>query len=365
MLLWLTPLLLLTYTTLRAKNLSMTHDECGSFLIWTDFPIFTCFYDPVCWGSANLHFLYVLLMKASIGLFGVSELALRLPALLGHAVYMFFSWKLISSWTSRHWLVLAGFLLLNLNPFQLEFFSLARGYGLANSCMMASLYFLYRYVQAEKTTAALAMFGWAVLAVMSNFTMLTYFACLTALFTGLVLVKKVKWQKPVLIAGGAAVLLTDLLYLPIKTLFEKGEFEYGTDTFWKSVHALVRASMYGVKYLREYNVQVLGGILLVLLTAALVSSIRAFLKAPQNRKNQFFLAASLLPLLASLSAIVQHHLLGTNYTLNRTSLLFIPMAALPVFLLFEHWLQQKSSWWRVVVPVLITGFVAGHAKRSF
>ena len=63
------------YTFMRAHLLSMTHDESGSFYIWTHFNIFSCFVDPGCWKTANLHFLYVLLMKGT----AVSYTHLMLP----------------------------------------------------------------------------------------------------------------------------------------------------------------------------------------------------------------------------------------------------------------------------------------------
>jgi hypothetical protein len=43
-----------------------------------------------------------------------------------------------------------GFLLLNLNPYMLEFFSLARGYGLALGFMMCSIYFCLRYLESRE-----------------------------------------------------------------------------------------------------------------------------------------------------------------------------------------------------------------------
>ena len=46
-------------------------------------------------------------------------------------------------------IVIAGFVLLALNPFVLDFFSLARGYGLALACLMSSLYLLARAHEEE------------------------------------------------------------------------------------------------------------------------------------------------------------------------------------------------------------------------
>ena len=370
-LMWAAPLALLVFTTLRADRLSMTHDECGSWTIWTDFPIFKCHYSPDCWGTANLHWLYVLLMKPSIQLFGNSELAIRLPSLLGHAVYLVFSWKLVKSWTNRAWMALFGFVLLNTNLFLLDFFSLARGYGLAMSMMMVSLYFLSRFVQTGRTAAVAGTFGGAFLAVLSNFTLLNFYACLLAVFGGLLIVqffqlKEKKWEK---LSGSAliALLITAvmawLIYRPLGFLMGKGEFEYGADSFWNTFHSLVRGSIYGGKYFHMYNVEIFGGLLVLILLAVLVYAFKGFFRNPAGKTEQFLLAAVLLPALASLAAVVQHHLLDTQYQVNRTALMFIPLCALAVFLFFNALLEEKTNRWPLFLPAFMGVFCVMHLFR--
>ncbi len=376
-LLWLAPLALLAYTSLRAYHLSLTHDECGSFAIWTNYPIFKCHSSPDCWGSANLHFLYVLLMKPCIRLFGDSELAIRLPALFGHFIYLVFSGKLARSLTQYSWLALGGFLLLNVNPYLLEFHGLARGYGLAVSFMMMSLFFFYRHLQSGKLSAVAGMFGGAVLAALSNFTLLNFFACLLAVFGGLALAdiffqkeaakKRAAWQGLGL-AAAFSVLLAWMVYPPIRTLRAVGEFEWGTGSFYDTMESLVRVSLYGERYWHMYNVEFFGVLFLALMTTALVSSIRSFLKNPQGVWERFFLAGCALPLLASVAAIAQHHLLDSQYQVNRTALMFIPLCALTVFLLFVHWQSANSTnsifRWRVALPAAIVIFCLIHLGRA-
>lgn len=377
MLFWLTPVLLFAYTSLRADRLSLTHDECGSFSIWTNFDIFTCRTDPNCWGTANLHWLYVLLMKPSVWLFGESELAIRLPALLGHLFYLFFSFKLVKwsmgrQWDRQPWLALLGVILLNFNPYLLEFSSLARGYGLAVAMMMTSLYFLARWMERQRQGDLLKTFGSAFLAILSNFTMLNFYACLVAVLAGVALIdffqKKENWLH---LAGQVAGftlafsgLLLWLLYRPIGILRERGEFEYGAGSFWNTFHSTIKTSLYGERYFHMYNVEIFGGALVLLQLAATWIFVRDFLKNPGEPRRRFYLAAVLLPLLISLASIVQHHLLGSQYLVNRTALMFIPLGALPVFLLFVRLFEKKYPKWQLVLPVFIGLFCAVHLLRA-
>lgn len=78
-------------------------------------------------------------------LLGSSELALRLPNLLAHVVYLHASARVALK--ARGLVLTVGcFLLLNAHPYLLDFFGLARGYGLACGLMMMSLWQVVRYV---------------------------------------------------------------------------------------------------------------------------------------------------------------------------------------------------------------------------
>lgn len=375
-LLLLIGLLLLTYTSLRADLLSLTHDECGSFAIWTNYDIFTCRTNPDCWGTANLHWLYVVLMKMSVALFGDSELAIRLPALLGHIIYLIFSYKLVK-WSSSllphpsFLIPILGFILLNCNAYLLEFHSLARGYGLAMSMMMMSLYYLARWVETGRLAHVIGAVGGASLGVLSNFTLLIYFACLLAVMgAGVIWAFLQKDENKVLRAKwatlGSAVfvgLLFWLLHNPIRILRERGEFEWGRDSFYDTYKSLIHCSLYGGRYLKEYNLELFGGLFFLLLVSATVFAFYRFFKNPKETAARFTLSATLLPLLAAVAAIAQHLILDTKYQVDRTAILYIPLCALTVFLFFQNWLAQSNSRWPKVMAVTVGIFVVGHLLR--
>jgi hypothetical protein len=126
-------LALLGYSTFRAYHLSFTHDESLTYSFVAG--------DPLWRGTANNHPLNTRLMTWMYRWLGQLEWHLRLPNVLAHVLYLTFGLLLLGGLRSL-WTKALGFALFNLNPFLLDFFGLARGYGLALGLSMASLFFL-------------------------------------------------------------------------------------------------------------------------------------------------------------------------------------------------------------------------------
>jgi hypothetical protein len=137
------------YVVLRASRLSITFDEAATHMTYLSSGLFAIFDLR----SANNHFLYTLLARVFTSILGSSELSLRLPSLLGYLFYLGFSWAIVKRFCGG-FVALAGFLLLNMNPFVLEFFSLGRGYGLALGFEMASVYFFLVFVDSSRRADA-------------------------------------------------------------------------------------------------------------------------------------------------------------------------------------------------------------------
>jgi hypothetical protein len=124
----------LVWSVLRAAQQAITLDEADTYLwfgsreakfIWYPFP--------------NNHVLNSLLIWLSTHVFGVSALTVRLPALLGAALYISVAYFLCRAITDRFALQFATLICLVYNPFVLDFFAAARGYSLANAFLMAAL----------------------------------------------------------------------------------------------------------------------------------------------------------------------------------------------------------------------------------
>ncbi len=108
------------YAGVRASSVAFTYDESLTYGIIHGNRTFL--------HDANNHWLNTFAMRVTQHLFGQSEFALRLPNVLGFGVYG--AAVLVILWRRRPAAQVAGLLLLIVNPFLLEFFGLARGYGL-------------------------------------------------------------------------------------------------------------------------------------------------------------------------------------------------------------------------------------------
>ena len=124
----------LVWSILRAVQQAITLDEADTYFwfggreakfIWYPLP--------------NNHVLNTLLIWLSTHVFGVSALTVRLPALLGAALYISVAYFLCRAITGRFALQFATLICLVYNPFVLDFFAAARGYSLANAFLMAAL----------------------------------------------------------------------------------------------------------------------------------------------------------------------------------------------------------------------------------
>jgi hypothetical protein len=65
---------------------------------------------------------------------------------LAFAAYLLFAFLILDRFVKTKIIVLCGYLLLSLNPFVLDYFSLCRGYGLSLGFLMASLFFFFSYL---------------------------------------------------------------------------------------------------------------------------------------------------------------------------------------------------------------------------
>ena len=158
----------------------MTIDEATTFLVYVQIPIKDVFLNnPI---NTNNHFLNTLLIRLSTWILGDSDFVVRLPSLLGHFLYITFSFKLLRAISNQTIVIVCGIVLLHLNPYFMDFFGLARGYSLSWGFMMASMYYLFRYIQERKNKHIHWSLGLAGLSVYSILIALNYFLALIVAF---------------------------------------------------------------------------------------------------------------------------------------------------------------------------------------
>jgi hypothetical protein len=160
------------YAAARAWLVPITWDEAYSYLEFTRTGALSPFEFPPL--AANNHFLNTWLTWVTARVFGPSELSLRLPALGGQLLFLYYSARLCARWEPLL-LGCAAFVVLNANPYVLDFFALSRGYGIAYGLMAGSIWHLNRHLEAGlRIRSAVASVAFALLAVAAHLTLLHF-----------------------------------------------------------------------------------------------------------------------------------------------------------------------------------------------
>lgn len=358
-------LLLLAYSTARAVTVSVSWDESWTWVHHVSRNMFyQQAYDKM---GGNHHLLNVWLMWACHKLFGDGVLSLRLPSLAAHAIYLYASGRLALKARSGL-LAVAAFILLNLHPYLLDFFSLARGYGLGCGWMMLSLWHAWRYFERNGNSRQVLWAAvFAGLAAMSHVIMINY---LLALGLAFLLVwaaqalqgRPVAWR-PNLIAlcmpgaVGLGLILPNAL-----GLYHGGSLNFGCDALW---NCMMRTLAEKVLYHQPYAWPVLRimafGITSVAL-ACLVTIIAAVRNGWANRLHPLYFG--LLALGGCLlSFLLQQLLFDVPLPQSRTGLFLLPLLAFVLAAAFIAWPQSRPM--PAVAASLLCIPLIHHQAKSF
>lgn len=309
----------------RALILDITFDEVYTIDLATQ-SIRDLFLHPRNFQSANNHILNSILIKPFLFLFGKKIIAIRLPNVIASFFFFLGNRKLaltLFDKRSHQWL---GFLFLSLNLYLLDFFSLSRGYGLALTFEVWSLYFFLQYWMTFETPRVAWSFLFAGLAILSNFTWINYYLPLWCTLHALFLIRKVnlkqywkmmKW--PVLIS----FILLLLCFTPISFLKNADEFRWGSSGWWTSMHNMVSNMLYSNREVYMECIEIILG-LFVLSALTITVLYRQQLKIVEKSTADIHRIYVLLFILLFIifSSIAQRFLLGTMYMDGRKAILY-------------------------------------------
>lgn len=365
--------LLLAYTSARAFLIDFTWDEASTYLTYVrNGIVIVSDYDVM---SANNHILNTFLMLCFTKLFGATEFVMRIPVLIAHLLFLLFSARLVKN-TGGKWLAISAFIIINVNPYMLDFFSLARGYGLSLGLMMGSVYYFFLFHAKEKKNRYSALtILFAGLAVLANFVLLNY--CL-AVFGAIILLhiyfaeisgkpkpQKYKDALKGIIVPSFLMLILLLFVIPIGIKLKNiGALFFGGDiSFWNdTMNTIVDRSFYEIGY--SYRLQQLAkGFMVLVITASVILVVFKTVKKQLTSKTVFLMSLLFLIFMCSLSTIMQHYLFATPYLMERTALFLVVLFSLIfVFLVSEFtdikniyvWITHASG------AILILHFIAAY-----
>jgi hypothetical protein len=356
------------YTVARACVIPVTVDEaatCMNSVPRTFLDVLTYRADPV----PNNHILNTLGIQFFTTLFGTNTWSIRLPNLLGGLLYFVAAVGLARRLTSNTWLRLFAFLLLLANLYVVEFFSLARGYGLAVGLLLASVWQAGIFFENKKNTTLGLAVGCAGLSVLANFSLLNFFAP----FVGLLLIfiffdrknkqnddetatpRRTSVAASVGIVLGLTLLTAAVCYLPMRAILDTDQLVFwrGT-TFWRglvigSLAALSHRHTEGedwVFFLRPLLGLVVGLVVLGWLVWVWRMA-RDRWKPPTLHSFVSCLLAGAL-----VTHLAQVWLLDAPYLDTRTSMFLYPLAALHVATLVIFFWTKKSRYAAVFMLAL-------------
>jgi hypothetical protein len=347
----LTAAFALVWSIFRAVQQSITLDEADTYLwfgggqaakfIWYGFP--------------NNHVLNSLLIWLSTHLFGVSALTVRLPALMGAALYASVAYFLCRAITDRLVLQFATLICLVYNPFILDFFAAARGYSLANAFLIAALAIpLWHTRRRHKSVAVSSALASAAigLSFCSNFSFA--FVDMAALLVIVIWAIRQRGRDSMLrmivcCALPALTISVALCGYPI-THYQRSALWYGARSLGEMTHSLVDASLYRLcdPLARSGAIRAVGPILLLALCVLCTCRlILGSLNREFRRNVRARVAASIAGLL---SLTVTAHYLAFRVAklplpMSRTAIYFLPLCTILIAVIAASPAESRPSRW--------------------
>jgi hypothetical protein len=370
------------YGCARAAMLSITHDEALTYLLHV----------RATWGAvlghsaplpSNNHLLNTLAVKALLTWLPPTELVLRLPALIGLALYLWAAQRLVRATVTGYRRSL-GLLLLAGNPFTLDLLVISRGYALALGLSLASLAILTVSVSARPWgRSALAAVA-AGLAVAANVSFAYTFVALGCVAAVLALLRaRVSGSRhqqavsvlaasvaPFVVAGAALCgIYTPAVVARIQRIVSSWGGERG---FWvDTVPSLVDGALYGEPWTGHAHEILVAGmttIVAIVVVLGVLQALRGPSRPPatDDTARQGLAATAALTLSWIGLASAAHNLAGQRFPVERAASFLLPAITLTFLYLAEigpperlRRLARAASWaWATLAVAAVLHFVA-------
>ena len=322
-------------TAYRAATQSLTIDEAATYVGYVHHGWQGIFHGPF---DANNHILYSVLEKLARQWFGLSEFALRLPALAGAAVFLWSLARLCALLTPGLWFSLLAFLLVAANPLTLDFLVAARGYGLALGLLALALWQCVEFLRDSRWRRLLVASVALGLSAAAN--LIFAFPTLAAVSVTTVVLLKRQRLLALFALSPAVVVPVVLWWVPFQT-YNPDVFYYGTRTMYEAVesfelsvfvHDITRGDPFGnwwtLYYLRVH-------ILPVLVPGLFLGG----LVWMQRRLTVGLAFVTFVFAVTCFGTWLAHAWLGILYPQERTGL---PL----IFLFLLCWTAAIGEWWQ-------------------
>ncbi len=314
---------LMVYIIIRAFNIGITHDEAYSFYNVKHF----WYVETLCTG--NTHWFNFLAMKAAVllGLEKVSQL--RWFSLFSAGVFLtciYFWLKTLKAIPIK----ILAFCIILLNPYIIDYLSLARGYssGLAFEAMSILCYYIAIKNKARHL-AFLSLFC-AGMSAIANFNFFYFFTAFSIIYfynyyfsTGLKNLKTKSFFIDGIFAVGISILVLKALYFIKLCSNDIGAFggeDLAPSIFTGYIYTLIYNNV-------ETSINAINIVAYIVFAAIISASIYGILKVKKHGIVWYSIASKLF-LWIIILLVFNKWCLGVLYPTFRTALLFYPLIAL-------------------------------------
>lgn len=317
-------LLLLLYSSYRSYTLSFTHDESYSFINIIHGSFYQIVSNDSYWISANNHIFNSLCMKYAEILFGPTEFNLRMHSVIAHVIYLIFTFLILKEIKPTR-LQIVGFIVLNLNPYLLDFFSLARGYALSIAFMTMSVYYFIQFTKKENLTHISVCLLAALLATLANFSIITYTVSIIILFECYMITKQYSFKQlllkniPILIS---LLCLYSLYYWPITQLINHGQLFFGGEEgLWiDTVMSSIEVYLYHSTNFGFFKLCLIFFIISIVVIHAFI-----FYKRIKDKIIYSLDYSFIIMILILIINYTQHFFMNTSYFKERFAMFLVPL----------------------------------------
>lgn len=347
-----------SYVLLRAWLLPVTVDESTTVIkhVTRDVLDTLMFISEA---NPNNHILNTLAIKTFGGMFGWHPLVVRLPVLIGAGLYLWAGIHLSRKISNQSWVRLYALTLLFGNPFMLEFFSMARGYGLAAGLMLAALWQAWRFLEENQRKHLFGASVYAGLSVYANFTLLVFFApfCVLLLLSA--------WQSNPLRADfwkkTKPALITLFVFIalwiePLRQLTRDPEIQHwnALGSIVKSVELSVKAATMNHAYLGEETADIISRLMLIAsVLMGMAAAVRWWREGWRFASDPRLFIAAVLPAVLTTNTI-QVYLTKTPFLEPRMALFYWSLFALQTGVAVSWlWQYRKYLAWMIMAPSLL------------
>jgi hypothetical protein len=314
---------ILTYLVTKALVMQITCDEAYTVLILSKQPI----WDLITYKDSytNNHILNTLIIKGLFSLFGMNHSLARVPSLLGFLMYFYCSYRFSKKYITDDALSVMFLTVMCCNPYLLDFFALARGYGLSIGLMMVSIYFGANVVFQKASTKydlPISILA-AILSVYAQFASLHFYLginlllFLYALNQWITHSNKKEFINTIVTQIIGFGVLVALVYLPFKAIIRDNQIAYyGADGFWENtISTVIYNSVYAQGYFSDATTPIFKRLLLLVffIVVAKIAYNLGQKKITESERAYPSVFVVLLFSCTAVSVILQFHLLKNQF----------------------------------------------------